>query len=49
MGEETGWGLQGRGEPWRQLEGESGEDGVAVHLYLSMYKSLRGGVARRER
>ena len=25
------------------VEGESSEEGVVVHLYLSMYKSLRGG------
>ena len=41
LGEERGWGQWGSGEPWRR--GERREEGVVVHLYLSMYKSLRGG------
>ena len=41
LGEERDWGPWGSNEPWRR--GESSEEGVVVHLYLSMYKSLRGG------
>ena len=41
LGEERGWGPWGSGEPWRR--GESSEEGVVVHWYLSMYKSLWGG------
>ena len=41
LGEEREWGPWGSNEPWRR--GESSEEGVVVHLYLSMYKSLRGG------
>ena len=41
LGEEREWGPWGRNEPWRR--GESSEEGVVVHLYLSIYKSLWGG------
>ena len=41
LGEEREWGPWGSNEPWRR--GESSEEGVVVPLYLSMYKSLRGG------
>ena len=41
LGEERGWGPCGSNKPWRR--GESSEEGVDVHLYLSMYNSLRGG------
>ena len=41
LGEEREWGPWGSIEPWRR--GDNSEEGVVVHLYLSMYKSLRGG------
>ena len=41
LGEEREWGPWGSNEPWRR--GDNSEEGVVVHLYLSMYKSLRGG------
>ena len=41
LGEERGWGRWGSNEPWRR--GEISEEGVVVHVYLSMYKSLQGG------
>ena len=41
LGEERGWGPWGSNKTW--LRGEGSEEGVVVHLHLSMYKSLRGG------
>ena len=41
LGEERGWGPWGSNKPW--WRGESSEEAIVVHLYLSMYKLLRGG------